>query len=462
VTLTLESLCRDARVLVRREGAPDPEGRCVLYWMQRAQRAHDNPALDVAIGAANALSQPLVVFFRLVPFGPHATWRAYHFMLQGLEEMGEALAARGALFVLRRHPDSPLPAFAEEVRASLVVGDENPLREPARWRQEAAAELRVPLWTVDADVVVPTRLLAKEQYAARTMRPRLHRLLAEHLRRPREPSVQHPWRRRPRPWSLVAASELLDDLTIDRAVAPVSHWRGGSSEGRRRLRAFVRQGLAGYAELRNRPEHEGTSRLSPYLHFGQVGPREVALAVQAADAPPADKQAFLEQLIVRRELAVNFVHFNPAYDRLEGCEPWARRTLATHAGDRRLLLSPAQLEAAETPDPLWNAAQRQMTQSGWMHNYLRMYWAKRLLEWCPTPEEAFALAVSLNDRYELDGRDPNGYAGIAWAIGGKHDRAFGPERPIFGKVRFMSPTAIRKKFDAASYIELVAEQAYGR
>jgi deoxyribodipyrimidine photo-lyase len=184
--------------------------------------------------------------------------------------------------------------------------------------------------------------------------------------------------------------------------------------------------------------------------------------VQDADAPLEDRRAFLEELIVRRELAVNFVRFNPRYDSLDGCEPWAIRTLSRHGADERpWRYTERQLEQAETHDPLWNAAQRQMVAAGWMHGYLRMYWAKKILEWTRSPAEAMAIAIRLNDCYELDGRDPNGYAGIAWAIGGKHDRAWGPERPIYGTVRYMSHASTSRKFDAKRYIEQVNRLAQG-
>jgi deoxyribodipyrimidine photo-lyase len=218
----------------------------------------------------------------------------------------------------------------------------------------------------------------------------------------------------------------------------------------------VGERLTGYAVNRNHPELDGTSRISPYLHFGQIGPHTVALLVKGAAAPRQDRDAFLEEMIVRRELAINFVRFNRNYDRLESCEPWALRTLKEHRRDEREhLYSERQLENAETHDPLWNAAQKQMVAGGWMHGYVRMYWAKKILEWTRSAEEAYDIAVTLNDRYELDGRDPNGYAGIAWAIGGKHDRAWGPERPVYGKIRYMSYASTSRKFDSKAYIQLV-------
>jgi deoxyribodipyrimidine photo-lyase len=242
------------------------------------------------------------------------------------------------------------------------------------------------------------------------------------------------------------------DWTLDRTVSAVNAWRGGTSEAMRCLSEFVQSKLAAYPQGRNRPETDSTSRLSPYLHFGHIGPHSVALAIRDADAPELAKQAFLEQLIVRRELAINFVRFNPSYDSVECMEPWANRSFAQHASDRRpILYSAERLDNAETHDPLWNAAQRQMVLTGWMHNYLRMYWAKKILEWSPSVASAYQRAIWLNDRYELDGRDPNGYAGIAWAIVGKHDRPWF-DRPVFGQVRYMSLASTGRKFDAKRYI----------
>ncbi len=446
----MEALSRDPRVFVRRAGPPAAEGRCVVLWMQRAQRAVDNPALDVAIRAANLLRVPCVAFFAPVPFYPGANLRHFAFLAQGVPDIAAGLAKKGVGFVFRPFPAHSLDAFCREVRPALVVGDENPLREPDRWRRAAASRLEVPLWTVDADVIVPTRLLLKEQYAARTIRPRIHRLLPEFLHPSKPVRAAIPWKTRAS--TVPAGADWLRGFPCDRSTAPVSGWQGGTAAALARLRHFTRSLLPRYDRGRNHPELDGTSALSPWLHFGHLSPLTVALAVQGASAPKADRDAFLEQLVVRRELAVNFVRFNEHYDSLESCEGWAKGSLARHAADARRLYTEEELERAATHDPLWNAAQRQMTESGWMHNYLRMYWAKKILEWSPSPAEAFARAVRLNDRWELDGRDPNGYAGIAWAIGGKHDRAWGPERPVFGTVRFMSLESTRRKFDSAAYI----------
>jgi deoxyribodipyrimidine photo-lyase len=450
----------DPRVTIRRPGPPAPHGQCVVYWMQRAQRGLDNPALDLAIEAGNLLGQPVVVFFGLHPRYPRANLRHYAFLVEGLEETRQRIEERGGLFVFRPYPHHDLLAFCREASPSLVVGDENPMRQPEGWRQSAARQLTVPFWTVDADVIVPTHLFPKEEYAARTIRPKIHRLLPQFLRPGSSPRVETVWPAdRPRPTSVpIDPVRLLRELPLDRSVAPVPGARGGTSAGLARLDSFLERTLPNYDTARNLPPIEGTSQLSAYLHFGQLGPLTIALAVEKrVGVPEAARAAFLEELIVRRELAINYVARNPRYDTLQGCHGWAVETLLRHASDPRpYLYSSEQLEQAVTHDPLWNAAQREMVLSGRMHGYLRMYWAKKILEWTRHPEEAFSIAVELNDRYQLDGRDPNGYTGVAWAIGGKHDRPWGPERPIFGLIRYMVASGCARKFSIPGYLARVA------
>jgi deoxyribodipyrimidine photo-lyase len=442
----------DPRVTVRRAGNP-AQGACVVYWMQRAQRGVDNPALDVAVEAANAIRKPVVAFFAPVPYYPHANLRHYRFLNEGITDIAESLAGRNIGFVLRRYPEHNLVKFCEQVHAALVVGDENPMREPESWRQTATHKIRIPLWTVDADVIVPSTLLEKAQYAAHTIRPRLAKHLKRFLVASRNPHAHVRWKKPANLESLDPEIDITCDWKLDRSVSPVTSWKGGSKEGLRLLRDFVRHKLKGYSTQRNKPEIVHTSRLSPYLHFGHISPITVALAVQKSHAPRADKEAFLNQVITWRELAVNMVKFHPEYDRFECGEPWAHRTLAKHMKDPRpVLYSERQLEAAETHDPLWNAAQMQMANTGWMHNYLRMYWGKKILEWSASPAEAHRTAVYLNDKYLLDGRDPNGYAGIAWSIVGKFDRPWF-ERPIFGQIRYMSRESTGRKFDSKKCIK---------
>ncbi len=394
--------------------------------------------------------------FGLTADYPGAQRRHYRFLLDGLLDAAHDLERRGVPLVVRiGPPDAVIPAVAEEAGAVLVVGDENPVRVARQWRDRVARALRVPFYLVDADVVVPSSHFPAEEYAARTIRPKIQRLLPEYLRPIPNRHAHVRWVDSPPAGEAIDTERLLNILKVS-GVAEVADYRGGTREAMRRLRRFVRDRLPRYATERNEPTPYSTSELSAHLHFGHISPLSIALAVEGRDAPRGSINAYLEELIVRRELSVNFVARNADYDRLAGCPEWARRTLAEHAGDRRPVLYTAQqLEHAETHDPLWNAATEEMVLTGRMHNYLRMYWAKKILEWSPDAETAFHVALDLNDRYEMDGRDPNGYTGVAWAIGGKHDRPW-PARPIFGTVRFMSYESTRKKFDSAAYIARVA------
>jgi deoxyribodipyrimidine photo-lyase len=450
-------LAKQPRVCVRRGREPRTGSKCVVYWMQRAIRVLDNPALDVAIRAANLLGLPVVVYFSVIPNYPNANLRHYHFLAQALRDVAHDAEERGVGFVLRRHPDNSIAAFLDEVQAAILIGDENPCREPERWRRVLAKQLGLPFWTVDADVVVPSAVFNRSYFLLHHFRPHLHAQLPKFLIAPEKVAPQHGWK----PPKSLARYPVDQDLTagfagLDRRVKPVDNFTGGTHAAVRRLHDFVKNDLPGYEKGRNYPERQGTSRLSPYLHFGNIGPLTVALAVERAvkegTVPAAAGDRFLDQVIGWRELSVLFVRHNPHYDTWECAEPWARSTLVEHAGDaRQHRYSLEQLERGETGDDLWNAAQRQMVESGWMHNYMRMYWAKKILEWTPDPAHAYEWAVKLNDRYELDGRDPNGYAGIAWAIVGKHDRPWF-NRPVFGLVRPMSGSSIAKKFDAKAYI----------
>jgi len=424
--------------------------------MQRAMRIVDNPALDVAIEAANVLDVSVVAFFSVIPNFPNANLRHYHFLAHGLRDVAADAAERGVGFVLRRHPENSLEAFLEEVGGALLIGDENPCREPERWRAVLARRLKIPFWTVDADVVVPSRVFGRSYALLHHFRPHLKAELPKYLQ---AASRIEPFRRW-KPWKSLPAFSLDADITegfskLDRSVKPVDTFTGGTHAALKRLKEFVRDDLAGYETKRNHPEVRGTSRLSPYLHFGHIGPLTIALAVEDAlrqgRIPGSARDKFLDELIGWRELAVLFVRHEPNYDNWECAAAWARSTLVEHAADPRGRYSFEQIERGETEDELWNAAEREMTDSGWMHNVMRMYWAKKILEWAPDPAKAFEWAVTLNDRYELDGRDPNGYAGIAWAIVGRHDRPWF-NRPVYGLVRPMSGASLRKKFDSDKYI----------
>ncbi|WP_028587473.1 deoxyribodipyrimidine photo-lyase [Desulfocurvus vexinensis] len=427
--------------------APDGGGP-VLYWMSREQRASDNWGLLYARELAGA-ARPLVAAFCLAPAFAGAALRQYDFMLRGLEQTARTLAGRGIpLVLLHGDPGREVPRLAARLRAGVVVTDFDPLRAKRDWQARAAQALDAPLLEVDGHNVVPCRIASyKKEYAARTIRPRIHKLLPEFLEEfPPLTPQQAPAPELPAPdWAGARRT-----LRADPGVPPVAT-PPGEAAARAALGAFTADTLARYAAQRNDPNAGATSGLSPYLHFGQLAPQRAALDV-AATGSGENQAAFLEELVVRRELADNFCLHSPDYDTLDAAPDWARRTLDEHRADPRpYLYSPEAFEAAATHDPLWNAAQNQMRASGAMHGYLRMYWAKKILEWSPTPESALATAIALNDRHQLDGRDPNGYTGILWSVAGLHDRPWG-RRPVTGTIRAMTDSGCRRKFDVTAYI----------
>ncbi len=435
-------------------GAEPRRGDYVLYWMQASQRAECNHALEYAVRRANELALPVVVFFGLTDKFPEANERHYAFMLEGLAEVKDRLEKKGIRFVVRQSaPDEGVAALG--ARAALVVTDRGYLRVQKAWRAAAAARLNCPLIQVETDAVVPVEeTSAKEEYAAATIRPKIHRKLPDYLVSLKE--------RRPAKTSLPLDLESLDlsdtagvlsRLRIDRSVKASAHFPGGTSEARKHLQVFLAEKIGHFRDLRNNPALDFLSHLSPYLHFGQISPLFIALKVRESETPGAE--AFLEELIVRRELSLNFVHYNGRYDEFEGAVPaWAQKTLEAHAGDPRpACYTPAELEAGRTHDPYWNAAQLEMVVTGKMHGYMRMYWGKKILEWSPSVREAFRTALHLNNKFELDGRDPNGFTGVAWCFG-KHDRPW-RTRPVFGAVRYMNDRGLCRKFDADQYVKKV-------
>ena len=433
------------------------QGGPVIYWLSRDQRAHDNWALLYAQELALDQQAPLGVVFNLVPKFLAAAHRQYDFMLRGLKETAASLKKQNIpFFLLQGEPRETLPDFLRHCRAGALVTDFDPLRIKRQWKNQVLEQLQIPLMEVDAHNIVPCWLASsKQEFGAYTLRPKIHRLLPDFLTD--LPSLQsHPfsW---PKPVPAINWGGALAGVAADPGVPAVSWCRPGEDAAREALRFFIQQRLPRYHLDRNDPNLAGQSDLSPYLHFGQIAAQQVAREVQQAEAPPEAKKAFLEELIVRRELSDNFCFYNPDYDKFAGFPEWARKTLNQHRLDQReFLYSLEEFEQARTHDALWNAAQLEMVTRGKMHGYMRMYWAKKILEWTPSPEEALEVAIYLNDRYELDGRDPNGYVGVAWSIGGVHDRAWG-ERPIFGKIRYMSLAGCKRKFKVDEYIAMVGE-----
>ncbi|KMO16198.1 deoxyribodipyrimidine photo-lyase [Methylobacterium indicum] len=436
------------------------DGAYVLYLMQQGMRSRDNPALEYAVEEANRLGLPVVVGFGLLDGGAHfpeANARHYAFLLQGLADARAGLEHRGIAFVLRRATPAKA-ALTLGRQAAMLVLDRGYLTIQKQWYAEIEKGFDGRLVQVEGDVVVPLEVASgKHEFAARTLRPKLHRTWEPYLAPLRARTVKH----KADDLSLKSDLDVSDPeaalaaMTLDRDVPPVRRFRGGEVEAHRRLAAYLAGPFGEYGTVRNKPEAGAASHMSPYLHFGQISPVAIALEVQAAKTGgPEDRAAYLEELIVRRELAMNHVHTNPGYGAYATALPdWSRKALAEHADDPRPhLYDEAALAEGRTHDEYWNAAMREMRVTGYMHNHLRMYWGKKILEWSPSPEEAFAVALRLNNRYFLDGRDANSFTNVAWLFG-LHDRPWG-RRKVFGTVRYLGPNTL-KKFDAKAYLKTV-------
>ena len=452
-----------SRVNTLNKSNENTKGRYVLYWMQMFKRASHNYALNLAIQMANERRLPLVVYEGLQFYYPWASDRFHTFILEGVAEKQAEFSERGIryLFYLQRNKRDAKHTVARLAReAVLLVTDDYPCFIIPE-HNTRVAELNLPVYAVDANGMVPLSALPKEEFAAYTIRPKIQRLLPELPRSITTPhlDVQKPSLEIDCPESHVSPNniaELVSQCDIDHTVKPSNIYHGGTKAGRKRLTHFVRNILPHYEETRAEPSIDGTSRLSPYLHFGFLSIQEVVGTVERADAPGAAKEAFLEQAIVRRELSFNLTRHNPHYDSLKSLPEWALKTMRAHADDPRPeLIDDEKIEAAETYDELWNAAQQELLSTGLIHNYVRMLWGKRVIEWQRSYEMAFELLVHLNNKYALDGRDPNSYAGILWCFG-KHDRPWF-EREIFGTIRYMTSRSMAKKFKAKDYIAMVSD-----
>ena len=438
-------------------------GDYVLYWMQSSQRTEHNHALEYAIQQANELDQRLLVVFGLTDGYPEANLRHYTFMLEGLQEVEASLKDRGIKFVLRHGPPDEVALEAGK-DASLIVTDRGYMRPQREWRKNVAEKAECLVTQVESDVVVPIELASgKQEHAARTLRPKIHEYLDEFLVGLNTTPVEKQSTNMSfEGLDLSNVEAALDELDIDRSVEPVSYlYKGGTSEAKKLLDDFVKNRFASYDDNRNQPQTDDVSHMSKYLHFGQVSPVYVALKIQDANTSQENIDAYLEELIVRRELPINFVYYTQDYDSFSCLPGWAKETLEEHKDDdREYVYTRQQLEDAETHDEYWNAAMREMRHTGYMHNYMRMYWGKKILEWMETPEYAYKTTLYLNNKYFLDGRDPNSFANVAW-IFGVHDRGW-TERKIFGKVRYMSAGGLERKAKPEQYVEkvntLVGEQ----
>lgn len=434
----------------------------VLYWMQAAQRAADNPALYFAAAEADRLGLPLLVSFALADY-PGATAPHYRWMLDGLRECAGTLRDAGIGFRIER--GDPLKIVSGASRgAAMLVCDRSPARWSVRLKDALAAKLQLPVIEVDGESVVPESVASfKQEWSARTFRGRTSGALDVYASNPPLPVPVPRHSAGARSGAFGGDNSAEDEKCIfeaydgvrapaydgDRSQSQAPGIRSGGSAAQAALSCFIEERLDRYDGDRNDPTKNGTSGLSPYLHFGQISPVAAIRAARNAGGP--GYAAFAEQLVVRRELCRNYARYRPLdCDSWEGLPAWSRAALDAASGDKRAwIYSRADFEASRTHDPYWNAAQEELVRSGTIHNYMRMYWGKMLLAWSTTPREAFATAVFLNDRYALDGRDPNGWAGVAWCFG-LHDRPW-PSRPVFGTVRAMAASGLKRKFDADAY-----------
>ncbi|MFS0734593.1 deoxyribodipyrimidine photo-lyase [Microbacterium sp. 1P10UB] len=434
------------------------DGAYVLYWMQQSQRAEFNHALEYAVHRANELEQPLLVCFGITEDYPDAQERHYSFMLEGLADVAQALKKRDITFVAQRGtPDDVAAKLSKD--ASLVVTDRGYLRIQRQWRDRVAKDANVPVVQVESDVVVPVELASdKKESAARTLRPKITKHLERFLVPLRATTVKNTsLDKQITGEDLSDVPKLLQKLSIARDVPAVAIFTGGTTAAKKMLRAFIEDSLPHYAENRNQPQTNDVSHMSKYLHFGQISPVHLALEVKKAGGGE-NVDGFLEELIIRRELPQNYVFYEPHYDSYQGLPEWARETLQKHAKDEREhVYTRAQLEKGETHDEYWNAAMREMVVSGYMHNHMRMYWGKKIIEWSKTPETAYRTALYLNNKYFLDGRDPNSFSNIAWLFG-QHDRGW-TERDVFGTVRYMNAAGLERKADPKAYVEKVEKIA---
>jgi len=423
----------------------------IVYWMSRDQRVHDNWALLFAQKLALEKKKSLVVVFNLLPDFLEATIRQYGFMLKGLQEVEDEFSNYNIpIFLLSGKPEEQIPDFLKQINASILISDFDPLKIKRIWKRDVAKKITIPFFEVDAHNIVPCLYVSEKiEFAAHTIRPKIHKALIEFM--DEFPSLKK-----------MSKGEISSDKTdwnkslkslmINFDIKEVDWIKPGETSALKSFKKFLSNKLDKYNDLKDDPTKDGQSNLSPYLHFGQISAQRIALDTEKFDGYLDSKKVFLEELIVRKELSDNFCYFNKNYDSFEGFHDWAKTSLNEHRKDEReFVYTLKQFEQAKTHEDLWNAVQVEMLTTGKMHGYMRMYWAKKILEWSKSPEEALKIAICLNDKYELDGRDPNGYTGIAWSIGGIHDRPWF-ERPVYGKIRYMNRNGAEKKFDIKSYI----------
>jgi len=452
------------RVRKLNDREPRENARYVLYWAQMNRRAESNHALAFAADLANQRGLPLLFYEGLTCRYPFASDRFHTFLLEGVPETARRLKKLGVGYFFyprkrRADPNDALYRLAAE--AAEVVSDDYPTFIAAEHNRSVPARLDIPYYAVDSSCIVPMAHFAKQEYAAYTIRPKIHRILAEFLQPVAPIRMKHKWDAPVSPLHCEVTDEnipaLVASCEIDHSIAPSVEFRGGRKEAERRLHYFLHENLRRYAKTSNQPSEKSTSGMSPFLHFGHISSLEIALeAKQYAEEHDLIAAEFLEELIVRRELAFNFARFGSQPDTLDALPDWARATLNKHDRDKRdFVYSREQFERAQTHCELWNATQRELLRDGKIHGYYRMYWGKKIIEWSATHQGALDTMIYLHDKYALDGRDPNTYTNILWCFG-LHDRPW-TERPVFGMIRYMSLDGMKRKTDVDAYINRIAQ-----
>jgi deoxyribodipyrimidine photo-lyase len=458
-----------ARVRTLNAASPREGADYVLYWAQTNRRAGSNHALAYAADLANEYGLPLLVYEALTCSYPAANDRLHTFILEGVPETAKEAKRIGAgyFFYLRARQSDPNDVLYKlAARARCVVTDDYPVFIPAAHNRMVPEKIGVAYMAVDSSCIVPMSHHEKRAYGAYTIRPKIRRELPAYLKPLAAIRLKQKWRDDLIPGDLhgmrtgVTGSNtagLVANCEIDHSVRPSISFTGGAGAARKHLELFLQHRLRRYSKESSKPSCHATSDLSPWLHFGHISSLDVALAVsEYADEHHLIAGEFLEELIVRRELAFNFARFAPDVTSLDAVPDWCKRTMAKHANDARpQLYTPEQLERAETYDALWNATQKELLIRGKIHGYYRMYWGKKIIEWSPTYEQALHVMIQLHDVYALDGRDPNTYTNILWCFG-LHDRPWG-ERPVFGQLRYMSLDGMRRKTDTAAYINEIGD-----
>ncbi|GAB4028655.1 MAG: deoxyribodipyrimidine photo-lyase [Elusimicrobiota bacterium] len=444
------------RIKILNEAPVNRKGKYVLYFMQASQRLEYNDAANFAAEKANELGLPLVTAFSLIKSFPGANLRHYAFMLEGLKEVSEEFTRRKLTFIaLPGDYEDNCIRLAKE--AALVVTDWGYLRFQVEIRKRAAAASSRLFIAVESDVTVPCAAVSdKREPYAMTFRPKLLKLLPVFLKKNNFPDVKN--KNNPlkiKSLNLNEPEKIFPILECPLSPGPSPYLKGGRSEALKKLKIFIAEKLQFY-QNRSDPGMEFSSGLSPYLHFGQISPAEVSLSVMSAPGIAIEaKEKFLDEILVWRELARNFLTYEKNYDSLDGLPSWAAKELEKREKDiRPVIYSMNELEKAKTGDRWWNTAQKELLIKGSIHNYMRMYWGKKIIEWTPTYKDALNALIYLNDKYAIDGRDPNGYASILWCFG-LHDRPFF-NRPVFGKIRYMNSAGLERKFNMEKYAERIS------